>query len=138
MNIKGRSRTGLILMEILIALTAFALASAICIRVFATANLLSLQSSKQNYATRVAQNIEACIRAQGCEDLENLVIFYGCANDYGNGFILAKANKLNVRIIYSDEGNIRTIHYILTEEDPREELFPEDILGEYEIKCLKR
>lgn len=65
------SKSSLFLMELIIALLFFSLASTVCIRLFVNAHSLSAQTVDQNYAVNYAQNMaEAFIGCDG--DLQSL------------------------------------------------------------------
>ncbi len=60
------SKSGLLLMELIIAILFFALASTVCIRLFAKSHLLSKQTINQNHAVLQAQNLaEAYLATEG-------------------------------------------------------------------------
>lgn len=60
------SKAALFLMELIIALLFFALASTVCIRLFSKAHLLSKQTVNENYAIIHAQNLaESFLAAEG-------------------------------------------------------------------------
>lgn len=61
------SKSSLFLMELIIALLFFSLASTVCIRLFVNAHSLSAQTVDQNYAVNYAQNMAEA--------------FTGCAGD---------------------------------------------------------
>ena len=65
------SKSSLFLMELIIALLFFSLASTVCIRLFVKAHSLSAQTVDQNYAVNYAQNMaEAFLGCDG--DLQAL------------------------------------------------------------------
>ena len=57
------SASGMFLIELLLALLIFAIASAICLQVFVTAHLLSAESNNINHAVVAAQNVAECFKA---------------------------------------------------------------------------
>ncbi len=65
------SKSSLFLMELIIALLFFSLASTVCIRLFVKAHALSAQTVDQNYAVNYAQNMAEAFT--GCNgDLHTL------------------------------------------------------------------
>lgn len=65
------SKSSLFLMELIIALLFFSLASTVCIRLFVNAHSLSAQTVDQNYAVNYAQNMAEAFT--GCNgDLQAL------------------------------------------------------------------
>ncbi len=59
------SKSSLFLMELIIALLFFSLASTVCIRLFVNAHSLSAQTVDQNYAVNYAQNMAEAF--MGCD-----------------------------------------------------------------------
>ena len=60
------SRSSLFLMEMIIAILFFSLASAVCIQLFAKSHLLSTQTVNKNHAVILAQNLaESYLAAEG-------------------------------------------------------------------------
>ncbi len=59
------SKSSLFLMELIIALLFFSLASTVCIRLFVNAHYLSGQTVNQNYAVNYAQNMAEAF--MGCD-----------------------------------------------------------------------
>lgn len=60
------SKSGLFLIELIIAILFFALASTVCIRLFAKSHLLSKQTVNQNHAVLQTQNLaEAYLATEG-------------------------------------------------------------------------
>lgn len=57
------SKSALFLMELIIAILFFALASTVCIRLFSKAYLLSKQTVNENHAVMHAQNLAECFLA---------------------------------------------------------------------------
>ena len=78
------SKSGLFLMELMIAILFFSLASAICIRLFAWAHLTSVSSSELSMATVTAQTAAECFKsADG--SAEKLTQLLDGAQPAGNG-----------------------------------------------------
>lgn len=63
MSARGRSKSSLFLMELIIAILFFSIASAVCIRLFAVAHLESLQSAQLNRAVFCAQSAADALSA---------------------------------------------------------------------------
>ena len=62
---KLSSASGMFLIELLLAILIFSVASAICLRVFVTANQISTESHNLNRAVIAAQNGAECFKATG-------------------------------------------------------------------------
>ena len=65
------SKSALFLMELIIVIAFFALASAVCMRLFVHAHLISKQSADLNMAVSAAQSAAECLRASD-GDLERM------------------------------------------------------------------
>ena len=65
------SKSALFLMELIIVIAFFALASAVCMRLFVHAHLVSKQSADLNMAVGAAQSAAECLRAAD-GDLERM------------------------------------------------------------------
>lgn len=85
MRNKASSRTGLFLMELIIAVLFFALASAICIQLFVKSHLISESSVELNHGVLWAQNMAEA--------------FYGCN---GNG---KEMTTLFQSVVYEKEND---------------------------------
>lgn len=73
------SRSSLFLMEMIIAILFFSLASAVCIQLFAKSHTLSKQTVNQNQAVIQAQNLAECYLAlEG--DFEHITVLLGLAD----------------------------------------------------------
>lgn len=69
------SKSSLFLMELIIALFFFSLASTVCIRLFVKSHTMSTQTNNINYAVTQAQNLaEAFLGFEG--DMEQLQLLY--------------------------------------------------------------
>lgn len=81
------SRSSLFLMEMIIAILFFSLASAVCIQLFAKSHTLSKQTVNQNYAVIHAQNLaESYLALEG--DLEQIApLFESASFDASNNTI---------------------------------------------------
>ena len=72
------SRSSLFLMEMIIAILFFSLASAVCIQLFAKSHLLSAQTVNQNHAVTWAQNLaESYLSLEG--DLDSMKELFDAA-----------------------------------------------------------
>lgn len=61
------SKSGLFLIELIILILFFAMASGICVQLFVNAHLLSIRSSQQNHAVLVAQSAAEAYKANAAE-----------------------------------------------------------------------
>lgn len=85
------SKSSLFLMELIIALLFFSLASTVCIRLFVNAHSLSNQTVDMNYAVNYAQNMAETFT--GCDgDLASMqAIFSGSLlSEDGNGLFMVQ------------------------------------------------
>lgn len=62
---RNSSKSGLFLIELIVAIVFFAVASANCIQLFVGAHMLSKSSSDLNMAVTVAQNTAECFKLTG-------------------------------------------------------------------------
>lgn len=62
MNNKSKSRTALFLMELIIAILFFSIASAVCMQLFAKAHLTSVKTRELNKAVSIAQSYAEVMR----------------------------------------------------------------------------
>lgn len=77
-----KNKTSLLLMELLIMVLVFALASAICLRVFARSHEISEAALRQDRAVQLAQNTAETVKA--CADLPEAARILGAqATDDG-------------------------------------------------------
>ena len=65
MKNRALSGSGMFLIELLIGLLIFAIASAICLRIFVAANHISTGSVELNHAVVAAQNSAECFKSTG-------------------------------------------------------------------------
>ena len=63
--IRGRSASSLFLIELIIAIGFFAVASAVCLQLFVRARLVSIQSADLSRATLAAQSAAEAFRGCG-------------------------------------------------------------------------
>lgn len=101
------SSSGMFLCELLIAILVFAVAAAVCVRIFVFANFTATDSSTLNHAVIAAQNGAECFKATG-GDLSEAAKLLGTA---GNG---------NAITIYMDQNwkstNDENAPYLVTVE----------------------
>lgn len=84
------SKTSLFLMELIIALLFFSLASTVCIRLFVNARSLSSQTVDTNHAVNYAQNMaEAFIGCDGNMQILQTVMDNSHLSESEDGFILS-------------------------------------------------
>lgn len=98
MNPKHSSKSGLFLMELILAIFFFSIASAICVRLFVTSHQLSKQSVQLNDAVTMAESIAEA--------------FYGCNGDE------AQLSSLLTEFytFYEEEKNL-TAHTTISHEE---------------------
>lgn len=92
MNSQENSRTSLFLMELIIVILFFAIASAVCLRLFSGAYLLAEKDRNLNHALIWSQNYSEC--------------FYGCKgrilqmhNQYPDAFVSVSDNETDGSIV---------------------------------------
>ena len=95
----NRSKSGLFLMELIIAICFFAISSAICIQLFAAAHTLSQRSKGIQMAVINAQSVAEGFRVFG-SDMETLASFWN-ASPTGNSFV-AWFNRDWENVAYSE------------------------------------
>lgn len=90
------SKTGLFLMELIIAILFFSLAGAVCIQLFVRSHIISNESVELNCSVLWAQNVAET--------------FYGCNGDIrqmaallGNAVIASDDNEVQVLTLFFDE-----------------------------------
>ncbi|MCL1982293.1 MAG: hypothetical protein FWG53_04275 [Clostridiales bacterium] len=72
------SGSGMFLTELILAILIFAVASAICLRIFVAAHQISSESSRLNHAVSSAQDCAECFKASG-GDLQDTAALLGGA-----------------------------------------------------------
>ncbi|MEG0275626.1 MAG: hypothetical protein RR630_01210 [Coprobacillus sp.] len=110
---KRYNKTSLFLMELIIAILFFALASAICIQVFAKAHTMNNDNLRLTHATMAASNIAETYRSQKLEeyykaDKDGYIYFDEQWNVVSNhsdykALLVEKANTLVICILYQDQ-----------------------------------
>lgn len=88
------SKSSLFLMELIIALLFFSLASTVCIRLFVHAHTLSARTIDQNYAVNYAQNMAEA--------------FLGCDGDLNSLQALLSGSQLDAYTLSLDQEGYRT------------------------------
>lgn len=83
------SKTSLFLMELIIAILFFSLASAICIQLFVRSHIVSNESVELNYSVLWAQNTAE--------------LFYGCNGDAGQMASLLENEKQTSALLENDD-----------------------------------
>lgn len=81
------SSAGMFLTELLIAILVFAVASAICVRIFVTASFIASDSSELNRAVIMAQNGAECFKAAN-GDLAEAAILLGAGIPDGDAPVM--------------------------------------------------
>ena len=71
MKHSSNNRSGLFLLEIVIAILFFAIVSAVCLRAFAKSHTLSQQASDTNHAISNMENVAELLKSVDPEDLKN-------------------------------------------------------------------
>lgn len=71
MKHSSNNRSGLFLLEIVIAILFFAIVSAVCLRAFAKSHTLSQQASDTNHAISNMENVAELLKSLDPEDLKN-------------------------------------------------------------------
>ena len=74
---KASSGSGLFLVELIIGLLVFALASAICLEIFVGSHRISNETSRLNNAVVLAQNGAECFKASGGDLRETAMLMRG-------------------------------------------------------------
>lgn len=86
MNDKRKSKTSLVLMELMISILFFSLASAVCIQLFVKAHQIGQQTKELNFAMKEAQCFAEIMRGTD-GSLESIMAVYpGCVPGDGNYF----------------------------------------------------
>ena len=79
------SGSGMFLIELLMAILIFAVASAICLRIFVTSHFIAIESSSLSRAVTVAQNGAECFKAAEGALYETAELLRGGAPDVNGG-----------------------------------------------------
>ena len=104
------SRSSLFLMEMIIAILFFSLASAVCIQLFAKSHLLSTQTVNQNHGVIWAQNLaESYLSLEG--DLDAMQdLFFPCEQTEDKGLRLSLDRNWNLCSADSASFRVDLIH----------------------------
>lgn len=87
------SKSALVLMELIIVILFFSLASTVCIRLFSKAHLLSKQTVNENHAVIQAQNLAECFLATEGDMTQIKKLFASAVPDTSDDTILLLFNK---------------------------------------------
>ena len=79
------SKSSLFLMELIVAILFFSLASAVCIRLFVKAHLISRETIEQNHAITITQNFAECMYATDCNLTKMQTLFENSLLSETNG-----------------------------------------------------
>lgn len=92
------THSSLFLLELILAILFFSIASAVCIQLFVKSHLLNLQAQNLNYAVHICSNVSEIISASSDLDtlLEDLKVYYADATLTNN------KDSITV-VIYYDE-----------------------------------
>lgn len=121
------SKSSLFLMELIIAILFFALASTVCIQLFAKAHLLSKQTVEENHALVYAQNLAEQFLAadgntetmKGATGIDELVYYYD--NDWNAADFTNAVYEARLKTSTEDAGIITaniTVASVEKAEDP--------------------
>ena len=101
MNNNAR-KTGLFLMELIIAILFFSLAAAICIQLFVKSHMISERSIALNHSILLAQNTAEIFYATN-GDPEKLASLLGCGESSGTAAIADSDNTSTLTLFYTDK-----------------------------------
>lgn len=101
MNNNAR-KTGLFLMELIIAILFFSLASAICIQLFVKSHMISERSIALNHSILLAQNTAEIFYATN-GDPEKMASLLGCGESSGTAAIADSDNASTLTLFYTDK-----------------------------------
>ena len=79
----GRSKSSLFLLELIIAILFFSVASALCVQLFVKSHQMSVKSSDLNHAVLVAQSAADVYKAAGSDPAETARLLGGLAETSG-------------------------------------------------------
>ena len=96
MRHKTNTRSSLFLMELIIAILFFSLASAVCLRMFAKSHQLSTDASAQNQAVNTAANVAELIRYDLKNGTSTLAEEYPEADIIKNNAVTTDSTNTNV------------------------------------------
>ena len=101
MNNNAR-KTGLFLMELIIAILFFSLAAAICIQLFVKSHMISERSIALNHSILLAQNTTEIFYATN-GDPEKMASLLGCGESSGTAAIADSDNASTLTLFYTDK-----------------------------------
>ncbi len=137
MSTQENSRTSLFLMELIIVILFFALASAICLRLFAGAHLLAEKDKNLDHALIWSQNFSESF--YGCHGRLNQMI-----NHYPNGYLTLgeNENEGSIVLFFNDDweqidNSLEVAAYealIVIEKDTAENIYAD--ANKYGVKLL--
>ena len=95
-------KTGLFLMELIIAILFFSLAAAICIQLFVKSHMISERSIALNHSILLAQNTAEIFYATN-GDPEKMASLLGCGESSGTAAIADSDNASTLTLFYTDK-----------------------------------
>lgn len=101
MNNNAR-KTGLFLMELIIAILFFSLAAVICIQLFVKSHMISERSIALNHSILLAQNTAEIFYATN-GDPEKMASLLGCGESSGTAAIADSDNASTLTLFYTDK-----------------------------------
>lgn len=101
MNNNAR-KTGLFLMELIIAILFFSLAATICILLFVKSHMISERSIALNHSILLAQNTAEIFYATN-GDPEKMASLLGCGESSGTAAIADSDNASTLTLFYTDK-----------------------------------
>ena len=101
MNNNAR-KTGLFLMELIIAILFFSLAATICIQLFVKSHMISERSIALNHSILLAQNTAEIFYATN-GDPEKMASLLGCGESFGTAAIADSDNASTLTLFYTDK-----------------------------------
>lgn len=101
MNNNAR-KTGLFLMELIIAILFFSLAATICIQLFVKSHMISERSIALNHSILLAQNTAEIFYATN-GDPEKMTSLLGCGESSGTAAIADSDNASTLTLFYTDK-----------------------------------
>lgn len=101
MNNNAR-KTGLFLMELIIAILFFSLAAAICIQLFVKSHMISERSIALNHSILLAQNTAEIFYATN-GDPEKMASLLGCGESSDTAAIADSDNASTLTLFYTDK-----------------------------------
>ena len=101
MNNNAR-KTGLFLMELIIAILFFSLAATICIQLFVKSHMISERSIALNHSILLAQNTAEIFYATN-GDPEKMASLLGCGESSGTAAIADSDNASTLTLFYTDK-----------------------------------